>query len=140
MRLLHRVEVGFEGVEAASPRLPERGEPVVDLHQRLGHQPVEAALGVLAHRDEPGVAQDAQVLGHRRLGQRRASTRSFTGRSPSRSSSRIRRRLGSATTSNVVSHGLEHAVTRHMPVKAWIARSRGCEPRATIPRWAPHRC
>ena len=63
----HRVEVALERVEAVTPRRPVRREPLVDLLQRLGPEPVDPALGVGADLDHSGVAQHPQVLRHRGL-------------------------------------------------------------------------
>src|SRR5690606_20917829 len=65
----HRVEVAFEGVETVGPEPPIGREPLVDVGQRAGSQSVPAALGLLSHRHQTGLPQDAQVLGHRGLGE-----------------------------------------------------------------------
>ena len=58
------------------PEAPERREPGVDLHERLGPDPVDAPLRVDARLDEAGLAQHAQVLGHRRSAASAAGARS----------------------------------------------------------------
>ena len=52
-----------------APQSPVGGEPRVDLGERLGPEPVEPALGVGAHVDEAGLAQDPEVLRHGGLAQ-----------------------------------------------------------------------
>ena len=54
-------------VEPIAPCGAVRREPLVDLAQRLGTQPVDAALRVHPHVDDAGLAQHPQVLRHRRL-------------------------------------------------------------------------
>src|SRR3954463_8836941 len=60
-------QVGLEAVEAATPHLPVRLEPGVQLDQRFWPQAIEPTLPVDAHLDQTGVAQDPQMLGHQRL-------------------------------------------------------------------------
>ena len=60
--------MGFQRVEAVTPRGPVRGQPLIDLPERLGPQPVQAALGVGSHLDQARLAQDAQVLRYAGLG------------------------------------------------------------------------
>ena len=57
----------FERVETIGPFAPVGLEPFVELHQRLGPQPVEAALRILSHLDEPGIAEHLEVAGDPRL-------------------------------------------------------------------------
>ena len=57
------LQVLFEGVEALRPVAAVGLEPAGDLGQRLGAQPVPAALAVRADLDEPGLAQHLEVLG-----------------------------------------------------------------------------
>ena len=57
----------FEGVETVPPRRSVRREPVIDLAQRVGPEPVQAALGVGPELDQAGLAEDPEMLGHRRL-------------------------------------------------------------------------
>lgn len=64
--------MAFELVDAGAPELAVRLQPIVELDERLGAQAIEPSLAVGAHGDEPGVAEDAQVLRHRRLAQRQS--------------------------------------------------------------------
>jgi hypothetical protein len=59
--------VVFEAVKVRRPELAIRGEPFVELRERLGSDAIEAPLRVCACLDETGVPQHAKVLGHRRL-------------------------------------------------------------------------
>ena len=59
---------GLPGVETVTPRGPVRGQPVIDLTERLGPQPVQAPLGVGSHLDQARLAQHAQVLRYAGLG------------------------------------------------------------------------
>ena len=52
----------LEPVEPVGPVAAIGGEPAVDLGQRRRVEPVPAPLRVDPHADEPGVAQDPQVL------------------------------------------------------------------------------
>ena len=61
------IEMGFEAVEVGRPERPVGLEPRVQFHERLGPDPVQAALAVGAHVDEPRVSQYPQVLRHSRL-------------------------------------------------------------------------
>ncbi|HVG74663.1 MAG TPA: hypothetical protein VM824_04735 [Thermoleophilaceae bacterium] len=67
--MLLLVQVLFERIEAAAPELAVRGEPGVQLGERLGTQPVPPPLPVAPNPDEPRLAQHAQVLRHARLAQ-----------------------------------------------------------------------
>lgn len=49
--------MAFDRVEPPRPLGPVGLEPLVELAQRRGPEPVEAALGIGAHLDEAGVAQ-----------------------------------------------------------------------------------
>ena len=49
------------------PELAVRGEPFVELRERLGPDAIQAPLSVCARLDEAGLPQHAKVLGHRRL-------------------------------------------------------------------------
>ena len=60
-------ELGAERVEPLLPELPEPGDPVLDLTERLGVERVEASRPLGAHGREPARAQDPQVLGDGRL-------------------------------------------------------------------------
>src|SRR5579862_7930769 len=57
----------FERVELRGPEFPVRFEPRLDFEQRLGPQPVAAALRFDAHRNQSGLAQRAQMLRYARL-------------------------------------------------------------------------
>ena len=59
--------MAFEGVEPTAPRGAVGRQPLVDFPQRLGPQPVHAALGVDPDVDEPRVPEHPQVLGDRGL-------------------------------------------------------------------------
>src|SRR5581483_10146560 len=59
----HRVEVPFERVEPVAPRSAVGREPLVDLAQGLGPQPVDAPLAGGPDVDHPRVPQDAEMLG-----------------------------------------------------------------------------
>jgi hypothetical protein len=61
--------MAFEAIETLFPELPIRCEPLVERDQRFGPDPIEAALRVGSHVDEPGFAQDPEVLGDRGLGE-----------------------------------------------------------------------
>jgi len=65
----HHVEMPFQRIEVAVPEPAVRGQPGVDLRQRLRAQPVPPALGVLADLDQPRLAEHLEMLRHRRLGQ-----------------------------------------------------------------------
>ena len=49
------------------PELAVRGEPLVELRERLRPDAIQAPLRVCARHDEACVPQHAKVLGHRRL-------------------------------------------------------------------------
>jgi hypothetical protein len=57
----------LELVEAALPHLAVRLEPLVELLERIGAQPVQAPLTIRTDRHETRVPEHAEVLGHRRL-------------------------------------------------------------------------
>src|SRR5947209_7681274 len=59
--------MALEGVEPVLPGGPVRPEPFVDLAQRLGPQPVQAALRVDAHVNQTRLTQHPKVLGDRWL-------------------------------------------------------------------------
>jgi hypothetical protein len=54
----------FQSIEVRRPELPVRRQPRVEVGQRLGADPVDAALRVDARLHEAGVLEDAQVLRH----------------------------------------------------------------------------
>jgi hypothetical protein len=66
--LSHPVEVAFERIHVGGPQPPEGSEPLVDIPQRFGPEPIDAPLGLDARFHEAGLSQDAEVLGHRCLG------------------------------------------------------------------------
>ena len=108
-----------EAVEARLPHPAVRRQPVVELDQRLDAQRVPAPGPVDPDGHEPGVAQHPQVLGRQRLGEaERLGELADEVRSPSRRRSRIDRRIGCASTSNVVSTD-PTCHTWHMPYKAY---------------------
>jgi hypothetical protein len=59
--------VAFERIHVSGPEPAERSEPGSDLLKWFRIQPVETALCVHRAFHETGLAQDAQVLRHRRL-------------------------------------------------------------------------
>ena len=59
----------LERVDVLRPEAPERGEPGIELLERLRPQPVEPSLRLDPRFDEPCVSQHAEVLGDRRLGE-----------------------------------------------------------------------
>jgi hypothetical protein len=61
------VEVVFEAIEVRRPKPAVGREPVVELHERLGPNAVEAPLRVRACFDEARILEDAEVLGDGRL-------------------------------------------------------------------------
>ena len=61
--------MALERIEVRRPELAERDEPVVEVLQRPWLDSVDAALCIHGRLDEAGLAQHAQVLGHRRLRQ-----------------------------------------------------------------------
>jgi hypothetical protein len=60
--------MGFQRVETVTPRGSVRGQPLIDLAQRLGPQPVQAPLGVGSDLDQACLAQHTQVLRYAGLG------------------------------------------------------------------------
>jgi len=61
------IEMAFERIHVHRPQAPERSEPGIELFERLGPDPIDAPLGLDARLHETGLAQYAEVLGHRRL-------------------------------------------------------------------------
>src|SRR5215207_2132034 len=59
--------MALERVEMVRPQAPVGREPGVKLAQRARVDAVDPALSGGAARDEAGVTQDPEVLGHRRL-------------------------------------------------------------------------
>jgi hypothetical protein len=59
--------VALEAVEAVPPHLPIGLQPVVELDERFEAEPIQPPLPVRAHLDQAGLAQDPEVLRHRRL-------------------------------------------------------------------------
>ncbi len=65
--------MAFERVDVSGPEAAERGEPGIDLLERLRAQAIETALGVDGRFNETGFAQDAQVPGNGGLRQAEAA-------------------------------------------------------------------
>lgn len=61
--------MALERIEMDGPELPERREPCIDFHQRLRPNAVKPALRIDTRFDETRIAQHAQVLRNRGLGQ-----------------------------------------------------------------------
>jgi hypothetical protein len=61
---IHVVEVGFQRAEASGPGGAVGRQPLVDLAERFGPEPVHAPLRVGLHLDQARIAQYPQVLGH----------------------------------------------------------------------------
>src|SRR5262245_29685845 len=59
--------MAFERIKVGRPEAPERSEPGIDLHERLGPDPIDAPLGFDARLHEASLAQHAEVLGDRSL-------------------------------------------------------------------------
>src|SRR5262245_27695456 len=59
--------MAFERIDVGRPEAPEGSEPGIDLHERLGPDPIDAPLGFDARLHEARLAQHAEVLGHRSL-------------------------------------------------------------------------
>ena len=106
-------------VEPLVPEAAERRQPGVELQQRLRPEPVVAPLGFRPHLHQPGVLEGAQVLGHRGLGQLSSATELADWALGPARRSRIRRRVGSASTSKVVVGMPRTCQIRYIPVKAW---------------------
>ncbi len=62
-----------EPIQRAGPVAPIWGEPVVDLAEWAEIELIEASLPVRTGDDEPGFAQDLQMLRDRRLTQARVT-------------------------------------------------------------------
>ena len=56
--------MAFERVNVGRPVAPEGSQPGVDLHERLGPDPVDAPLSFDARFDEARLAEHPEVLGH----------------------------------------------------------------------------
>ena len=65
----HAIEMTLERVDVRRPVAAERREPRIDLHERLGPDPVKTSLCIHARLHEAGLAQHAQVFGDRGLRQ-----------------------------------------------------------------------
>jgi hypothetical protein len=61
--------MAFEGVEAASPQAPVRGEPPVELLEALRTQLVKAPLGIGFRLDQSSLAEHPEVTRGVRLAQ-----------------------------------------------------------------------
>jgi hypothetical protein len=59
--------VVFEVIKVGRPQLAVRGEPFVELRERLGTDAIQAPLRVSPRLNQARVPQHAKVLGHRRL-------------------------------------------------------------------------
>ena len=59
--------MALERIQVSRPELTERSQPGIQLLKGFWFQPVETALCVHRGLHETGVAQHAQVFGHRRL-------------------------------------------------------------------------
>jgi hypothetical protein len=57
----------FQSVEMRRPELAVRGQPLVEICEWLGPDPVQAALRVHARLDQPRISEDPQVLRDGRL-------------------------------------------------------------------------
>lgn len=55
--------MAFKRVDMRGPEAPEPREPLVNFHQGLGPDAIDAPLRIDARFDKPGVAQDTQMLG-----------------------------------------------------------------------------
>src|SRR5215470_8956245 len=88
--------MAFERVNVDRPEAPERSEPGIDLPERLGPDPIDAPLGFDARLHEAGLAQHAEVLGHRRLRHPQPALDLADGASRLR----MARRFGSAMIAN----------------------------------------
>ena len=65
--LIQKIKVAFESIDVRGPEPAELSQPGIHLLKRFRLQAVETALCVHRGFDETGVAQHAQMLGHRRL-------------------------------------------------------------------------
>src|SRR5919197_1538082 len=66
---MHLVQMALEAIEGLAPEGAIRGQPVVNLAQRLRPQAVDTALRIDAHLDQARISQHAEVLGDRWLAQ-----------------------------------------------------------------------
>src|SRR6266699_2457685 len=57
----------FDSIEMVSPEALVHFDPIVHGFEFSGVESIQAASAAPAHRDEPDAAEDAQVLGDRRL-------------------------------------------------------------------------
>jgi len=64
---IHPVKVAFQSIQVGGPEPAELSQPGIQFLKWFRFQPVETALCVHRGFHETGVAQHAQVLGHRRL-------------------------------------------------------------------------
>ncbi len=72
-------QVELVRLEVARPVVPVACGPVVDGHQAVGPQRVNAALRLRPDLDQAHLTQYPQVAGHRRLGQLGESGHQFAG-------------------------------------------------------------
>jgi hypothetical protein len=56
--------MAFEGINVGRPVAPEGSQPGVDLHERLGADPIDAPLGFDTRLHEACLPQHPEVLGH----------------------------------------------------------------------------
>src|SRR3569623_1149225 len=61
------IEMGAERVELAAPESAIGGEPAVELRNGFGPQRIDAPLPLAPHADQPGLAQQLEMLGNARL-------------------------------------------------------------------------
>src|SRR5436190_23710644 len=61
-RLVHLVEMFFQGIDLLRPILPEGAEPGVEHHQRFWLESIQASLGFNARFHESRLSQDSEVL------------------------------------------------------------------------------
>src|SRR5215813_786372 len=55
--------MGLERIHVGCPEAPEGSQPGVELHERLGSNPIDAPLCFDARLHEPCLAEHAEVLG-----------------------------------------------------------------------------
>jgi len=65
-------QVLFECIETRGPEGPIRCQPVIDLLERMGPQPINPTLRIHTRLNQARVAQDAEVLGDRGLAHRQS--------------------------------------------------------------------
>jgi hypothetical protein len=110
----------FELVEAVTPHLAVRFEPVIEFAQRLETKAVEAVLTLRTDPNETGVTKDTQMFRHDGLTQAKTSHEGVDGvlaaskfiqdQSPGRFGNRVNRRIRAHHPS---------MPSLYMPVKAY---------------------